>query len=535
MLKSLKHTYLNSAERKVYSRLRGELGVPVRSPDEAQVLVDIGDTFCECVEQLAFARYFSEKFGLQAATYVPGFTARRRALHGLLRCGTNHVISRGYRLARANGVSHGLDAGIVDEEMLAAASREVEQFFDRAKGKQEVLDYRCRGVEIGIAIYDSFLRETMLPTIQLDSPRFREIAFEAFLILRAVERYFHNNNVKVVVLGHCVYNNWKIVSDCALLRDIQVFVTYNSRTVPLHDVNASRGLQTSNHSKYKADYLALDLEAREAGRKAGRELLMRRVSGELDSGLAYMSKSAYAGGENGVSVQIAPGKRVIVLMLHSFFDSPHIYKGMIFPDFLDWVNQTLSICGGSEMREHYDVLVKPHPNRFPQEDDVIASILCAHPHAKLLPPDTSNSAVSALRPACILTVYGTVAAEFSFLGIPVITCGDNPTSSFGFCFEAETLDDYVQLLQKAEELVLTEAKREEVAEFMFMHNLHGQMQLAEPYPFQRYRRHSPLEGHERIGNFQFDCFKRQVDAALERLDPPLLHLLRDGDPMQLHS
>lgn len=526
MLTSLRHTHLSSAERDVYRRVRSELDIPPVDPGAAEVLVDISDTFCECIEQLAFARYFSERFGLQAAAYVPGFTANRRRLYRLLGDRTNFVLSRGYRLARAHGMGHGLDAGSANATMLAAARRDAAQFLADVKNKEEMLAYRVLRVDIGVAIYDSYLRETMQATVRPESSKFREIVLEAFLILRVTVEYFRTHRVRVVVLGHCVYNNWKILSDYARTQGAQVFVTYNSRSIPLHDVNANRGLQTTDHTAYKTGFLALDAAQQQAGRLAGRELLARRVSGELDPGLSYMSTSAFAGGDKEAPVQIALGKKAIVLMLHSFFDSPHVYKEMIFPDFLAWVHETLTACGTEAMRAQYEVLVKPHPNRFAQEDPLIASIMAAHPHAKLLPAETSNLTVAGMRPACIVTVYGSVAAEFSYLRVPVITCGDNPASSFGFTFEARTQSEYVRLLEQAADLEVSPQQLDEVGEFMFMHYIHRQPPSATSYPFGRSTPHGRQKGHERVGDFRFEDFSRLVDHKLDALDPPALRDVR---------
>lgn len=532
MLTSLRHTHLNPAEWEAYRRVRGELDIAPVNPGSPEVLIDISDTFCECVEQLAFARYFSERFGLQATAYVPGFSSRRRTLYRLLGDRTNQILSRGFRLGRSHGIARGLDAGIADSAVLAAARSDTEKFFAEAKEKEEILAYRLLEVDVGVAIYDTYLRETKQATVQCDSPRFREVVFEAFLILRSIVEYFRIHQVKIVVLGHCVYNNWKILSDYARSHGAQVFVTYNSRAIPLHDVNANRGLQTTDHSAYKADFMELSPEAQEEGRRAGHELLVRRVSGELDPGLSYMAASAYAGGDAEVPVQIGSGKKAIVIMLHSFFDSPHVYQDMVFPDFLAWVRETLGACATDAMRARYEVLVKPHPNRFPEEDALIASILEEYPYAKLLPAETSNLAVARMKPACIVTVYGSVAAEFSHLGIPVITCGDNPASSFAFTFEARSKSEYVHLLNQSEQFELTQHQLGEVGEFMFMHYIHKQPQLAFSYPFERFTPHGGRKGHERVGEFSFESFRNLVDEKLALSNPSALRRMQGESASQ---
>ena len=48
-----------------------------------------------------------------------------------------------------------------------------------------------------------------------------------------------------------------------------------------------------------------------------------------------------------------------VLMLHDFFDSPHCYNWMIFPDFWTWAYETFLYCHKNQIILN----VKPHPNQ----------------------------------------------------------------------------------------------------------------------------------------------------------------------------
>ncbi|MEJ8836236.1 hypothetical protein [Ramlibacter sp. AN1133] len=501
----------------MYRKLKHELHLPAAEPGSPEVLVDIADNLCEGLEQFAFARYFCDRLQYQPVAYVPGFTPRRQLLYRALGRRAAFLVSRGYRMARELGMGHGLDAALVDSRIRRTAARDTRVFFATACTKEEVLKYQLLGVKIGVSIYDSYLREALEPTVDTASPLFRRIVFEAFITLRCVAEYFEHHHVKMVVLGHCVYNNWQILSDYARLRGAQVFVTYNSRSIPLHDVNGNRGLQTTDHSRYKQEFGALPEAVRARGRKEGMELLRRRVGGEIDPGISYMASSAYAGDATAVRVAVAPDKKPVVMMLHSFFDSPHVYAAMVFPDFLEWARETLEACRSPEFQARLEILIKPHPNRFPAEDAVIQQILTEYPFAKLLPAETSNNAIVSMRPACILTVYGSVAAEFSYFGVPVITCGDNPTSSFGFTFEARSKDEYLNFLVNADMLRVTPERVAEVGDFMFMHYLHKAPELPGPYPFERYAPHAKKKNSERVGDFRFAEFKQLVDAKLDLL------------------
>ena len=75
--------------------------------------------------------------------------------------------------------------------------------------------------------------------------------------------------------------------------------------------------------------------------------------------------------------------------------------------------------------------------------------------------------------ACAVTVYGTVASEMAFMGIPTISCGDNPHVCFDFCHTAQTQQEYAQLLINYRNLPGTPSEmRTESCIFHYMHNMH---------------------------------------------------------------
>jgi hypothetical protein len=508
----LTHFAFTKAELAVLSRLRGELLIPSAPRPRGDVLVDIADSLCECAEQLAFAKYFALTHRLQPALYFPGFSSKRllaaRVLGGRAYLG----LSRGSRLAQSLGVSPGLDATHVTPEIQRLARDDYETFRRAATTKEAVVSYRLEGVAVGTSIYDTYLRERRVPTVDFEDPTYARVATEAFVILRTVAAYFAERNVKAAILGHCVYNNWKILSDYAVSRGCQVYVTYNSRTIPIHSVNRSRGLQTPDHSDYRAQFLELPHAEQLAGRAAGLAYMGQRVSGEVDPGISYMAKTAYGSHADLSPLSVDRSKKVVVLMLHSFFDSPHIYSEMAFPDFYEWVEATLAFLTAHPQREAFEVLLKPHPNRFPEEDRIIAKFLRKFPSVHLMPPETSNRALSTLNLACVLTVYGTVAPELAYLRIPVITCGDNPASSFDFCFHAKNREEYFSLLGRAGSLAVTEAQSQEVGDFVFMHYLRQRQPGLADYPFARYARHNRRHNHERVGSFRYADFERLLNG-----------------------
>lgn len=512
----ISHITFNKREKKKIQSLLEHLTIDPNIIDNGEVLVDIADTFAECIEQLAFARYFRDRFDLKPCHYLSGFTPRRQICFQLFGRAFPFVFHRGYRLGKNLGIGPGLDGTIINQEISERASSDTDRFLAAIATKRDVLDYAVDQVKIGIAIYDTLLCETGSFTVDIESRHFRDVAKRAFLTLRCAQRYFIEHKVRAVVLGHSVYLNWHILSDVACSQGCPVFVTYNSGVPPIHCVNSNRRLQTTNHLEYKASFFKLEPKERDKARNRGLDLIRRRIEGERDRGISYMSASPYSTGLcEGLDVNIDREKKIVLMMLHAFSDNPHVYSWMVFDDFLEWLLVTVDAFASEPLRSQYQLLVKPHPNSSVAEQTKLNALLNRYPSVVLVSANTSNRFLFSLAPCCILTVYGSCAAEFAYLGVPVITCGDNPTSAFGFTYEATNRMDYISLLHRVGSLKCTFEMRCSVGEFAYMHYINGIPPFIHCYPFERFTPDDARCGVERVNDFSFETFASIVDARFE--------------------
>ena len=85
--------------------------------------------------------------------------------------------------------------------------------------------------------------------------------------------------------------------------------------------------------------------------------LAARCQDIYDSSMTYMKSPKENAIQNNLKYSSINGNRL--LMLHDFFDSPHIYNWMIFPDFWTWTYETLLYCH----RNKIILNIKPHPNQ----------------------------------------------------------------------------------------------------------------------------------------------------------------------------
>jgi lipid A disaccharide synthetase len=134
----------------------------------------------------------------------------------------------------------------------------------------------------------------------------------------------------------------------------------------------------------------------------------------------------------------------IVVFLHDYFDSPHIYENMIFDDFWEWSLFTIKALISAKVKFY----VKPHPNQTKSNIDVITKLKKTFPGISFLDITTSNSTLLKSNIRAAITAYGTVANEFAYFGKPSICCAEHPHIAFDFCYTAKSKSEYINLINK---------------------------------------------------------------------------------------
>ena len=91
----------------------------------------------------------------------------------------------------------------------------------------------------------------------------------------------------------------------------------------------------------------------------------------------------------------------------------------------------------------------------------------------MLSPKITNRQLADAGIQAGITVYGTIAHELAYMGIPILTCGNNPHSSYSFCFEAIDEHEYISYIESIYTLKYNDLNdiKKEVLSFYYMHNL----------------------------------------------------------------
>ena len=192
--------------------------------------------------------------------------------------------------------------------------------------------------------------------------------------------------------------------------------------------------------------------------------LEMRFSGHIDAATAYMKRSAYA-----AATQDVPELRgATVVFLHDFYDSVHIYSWILFHDFWEWICFTIETLQAAGR----NFWIKPHPNQSIESSAEIDVLQRKYPGLKVLATEITNRQLVDAGMACAVTVYGSVAPELAFFGIPSISCGDSPYASFGAFHVARCRRTYAALLANPpSQAMQAERLKAQACAFHYMHNL----------------------------------------------------------------
>lgn len=331
--------------------------------------------------------------------------------------------------------------------------------------KHDVLKIEIEGIKIGDLIYDTYLRFAEKTTVDISDPFFDKILIQAINIYYVSKEKLDSNQIIALVNSYTTYTKHGIIVRLCLNRNIPVYTPLCGYISLVHKVSNEYPSHINNHFHYRKLFNAL--EKKEEILEKYTEIFEQRFKGIIDGATSYMKESAFSSTTNHELDNINWDNTVVILA-HCFFDSPHIYRDLIFTDFHEWITFTMD-----ELSKQRDltILVKQHPNGLQKNDSIFEELKIKYKdtNIKFIDKKTSQLQIINSKPKAIVTAYGTAASEFSYQNIPVLTIYDNPFTAFDFNHLAKTIEDYKDKLKNICNLESKQNKKE-IIEFYYMHN-----------------------------------------------------------------
>ena len=329
------------------------------------------------------------------------------------------------------------------------------------KSKNELLNLYYNDIFVGDLIYDTYLRFRISPTVYIRDPFLCYYIYKSIVAVESCEQLVLKINISKYFCSYATYIQHGVPIRVFLKHNIDVYSSGNLQQL-FKKLSREDYLQTSNHQGYYRDFL--QFEDRESKLKIARDLLESKFNGNIDTSISYMKESAFRNDNFNRSF----GKFDGVIFLHDFFDSPHIYKDLLFNDFYEWINHTLSLISQYGL----NIAVKPHPNQISESKKILDILKAKYRNIVWLEADISNNTIFNSGIKFGISVYGTILHELAYFGINPICAGDNPHYSFDFVHKPKNIHDYNYLILNYKQLSLPNNYKELVEIFFYMHNIH---------------------------------------------------------------
>jgi len=446
-----KTLFLNKNEKKFIEHNKN-IWKEVDNSKNGEILVDLFPVNQSILIYSYLVNIASNIYSSEIVSFTQAITIRQFVLNSILLSKTR-IIYKSFNCKRNINVRS-------FRQTRKKAIKEVRLQLKKISEKKDVVNITIDKIRIGDLIYDSYLRSYNCPTIDLKSKKFRRILVQAFCTYYFWIEYFKSKKIHAVILSHEVYIQFGILSRICNEAQIPVFI---GNKYYLSRLTKKNFLIDSVVNYYPELYGRLSPQKKSQGLLKAKELLGRRLSGEVAVNMDYQTISAY---HSEVKERLLSDSDCckVLIATHCFFDNPHSYEYMLFPDFYEW----LCFLGNKSEETDYEWYLKTHPDYLPGTMEVINSILKRYPKLKLLPADASHHQLIKEGISCVLTVHGSIAHEYAYFGLPVINAGHNPHIRYNFNININTIEEYNNILHDLGNVKL-KIDREEIYEFYFTH------------------------------------------------------------------
>lgn len=340
----------------------------------------------------------------------------------------------------------------------------IDQILNPIKTKDQFFNLRIDGILVGPDLLETYLREYNEPYLKVGDPRLRELIAWALIAISFWKTYFKENNVRALFLSHGIYR-YGVMTQIALAMNVSC---YHMTVRGLFRLHPGSKLGLMDFKSFPKLFSELDPETQNQGIEWAKGRLSRRFSAEVGVDMPYSSKSAYTGFDPSKRVLRDSKKHKVVIATHCFFDNPHFYGGMLFPDFAEWVE----FVGDCAHQTDFDWYLKTHPDYLEGTQAAVSEILSRYPKIVQIPASTSWHQLAAEGVKTVLTVYGSVGHELPLLGINVVTAGDNPHDAYTFNKHCKSLEEFRNVLLNLDTLKIEVVPRDVYEFYYLIHRLY---------------------------------------------------------------
>ncbi len=340
--------------------------------------------------------------------------------------------------------------------------------FTGFNSKGDLINFKIEKILIGDLIYDSFLRKTGFPTLEINDDKLKKFFIDTLNIFYYWLDFFEKNQVTGVVVSDTSYTSTMI----ARISAFKKIPTYQCNWENVHRISEDNLFCYGKFIFYKEIFNKFSKDQKKIALDKSKDRIKIRLGGKLRADdLFYTDHSSFHSEFEKNKILSKSDKKKILIASHFFIDAPHGYgpDSIIFPDFYEWLNYLNDLSKKTD----FEWYIKCHPHSKPKEDEIFKNFIKDKSNLIEIPKYSSHLQIIKEGINCVLTVYGTIAWEYAYYKVPVITASrNNPHIKYDFCAHAKNIDEYEQMILNFDKLKLNFSE-ENICEFYFMHNMYS--------------------------------------------------------------
>lgn len=307
--------------------------------------------------------------------------------------------------------------------------------------KNELLSYTYKGIHIGDLIYDRYLVEFHSHTVDMRDPNLEKIRTQFEYYVDEFSSLLNSSKVTAICVTHTVYQ-YGIAARLGISRAIPVFFVSAHK---IFRINSNYPQIFTDEKEFPSQFATLEDETKKMGIAIAKNRLQARFQGFVGPDLPYMTTSAF----NSNSIIHKRREKTdnqnirILVAMHDFYDSPHVFGTHFYPDFYEWLIALARIS----TQTNYQWLIKTHPFVRGNGRKVLSEFVQQNENFELLPIEITHNELLNSGIDYALTVYGTIAMEYAALGVSVINATrNNPHVNYNFSFTPRDVAEYEKIL-----------------------------------------------------------------------------------------
>lgn len=405
----------------------------------------------------------------------------------------------------------------ISKDITIKAEKISDKFFKNSKKNQDIVNFKIGKIWIGDLIYDTYLKSRLIPTFDVKDKDF-QIFFREFLELFLYwQEYLQTNKVSQIIGVHSCYSY-----GLPLRIGMNIGIpSYVINTMAVMKINKKSPTMYGDFKFFKKDFSKMKKKFKNKALELAKKNLNTRIAGKsgLKVGLVNRSKSSFLKfNKNTKPVLNKNSKTKILICTHDFMDSIHVFGKNFFSDFYKWISYLGELSIKKEME--YDFYIKNHPRfgnkyeRYQQYTEIFVDDLCKKfKNIKKINSNTSHHKIISEGIDFVLTVYGSVAIEYAYFGIPVINATkNNPHINYNFNINPRNRQEYMKILNNLKNIKL-KIKKNDIYECYFMkHFYYDDNWLFDNY--QSFLRN--IDGYHNIHTHKFyDYWEKNLDENLK--------------------